>query len=145
MSLSCNNFVILPSITTGKKWRSDPGFIIAKMVTVNGKTYPLAGVDGIRVAVVLADPTILPGKDNFHETQSKVIAISGSGFTNVADTKIVIRPTSPGAYRVLAVLEDTIIVQLKQGSSSLLSLFETPIQRKFFRLRLVTKLFIIER
>jgi len=99
----------------GRKWRGDPGFIIAKTIKVGGKSYPLAGMDGIRVAVVLADPTIKAGKDNFHETQSKVIAISGHGFTNVADTKVIIRPTAPGAYRVLAVLEDTIRVQLKQG------------------------------
>jgi hypothetical protein len=93
----------------------DPGFIIAKMVKVGGKSYPLAGTEGIRVAVVLADPQITSGKDSFHETQSKVIAVNGKGFTNVADTKLIIRPTSPGAYRILAVLEDTIRVQLKQG------------------------------
>merc|ERR1711968_229452 len=33
---------------------------------------------------------------------------------NVADTKITIRPTSPGAYKVLAVLEDMVRIQLKQ-------------------------------
>lgn len=48
--------------------------------------------------------------------QSKVIAISGKGFTNVADTKIVIRPTLPGAFKILSVLEDTIRIQLKPGS-----------------------------
>jgi len=102
-------------LRSGKKWRADAGFIIAKSVTVNKKTFTLAGVDGIRVAVVLADPTITAGAESFHETQSKVIAISGKGFTNVADTKIIIRPTAPGAYIVLGVLEDTIRVQLKQG------------------------------
>lgn len=102
-------------LKAGKKWRTDPGFIIAKTVKIGTKSFPLAGVDGIRVAVVLADPSVKSGKDNFHETQSKVIAISGHGFTNVADTKVIIRPTAPGAYRVLAVLEDTIRVQLKQG------------------------------
>ncbi len=45
-----------------------------------------------------------------------MIAITGHGFTNVADTKITIRPTPQGAYKVLAVLEDTIRVQLKPGS-----------------------------
>jgi hypothetical protein len=67
------------------------------------------------VAVVLTDPVVKAGKDNFHETQSKVISISGTGFTNVADTKIIIRPTAPGAYKVLNVLDDTIRIQLKQG------------------------------
>ena len=100
-------------LRSGKKWRSEPGFIIAKTVRVNDKSYSLAGADGIRVAVVLADPVIDASKETFHETQSKVIAISGKGFTNVADTKIIIRPTAPGAYKVLAVLEDTIRVQLK--------------------------------
>jgi len=100
-------------LRSGKKWRSEPGFIIAKTVRVSDKSYSLAGADGIRVAVVLADPVIDASKETFHETQSKVIAISGKGFTNVADTKIIIRPTAPGAYKVLAVLEDTIRVQLK--------------------------------
>lgn len=100
-------------LRSGKKWRSEPGFIIAKSVRVGEKSYSLAGAEGIRVAVVLADPVVEATKETFHETQSKVIAISGKGFTNVADTKIIIRPTAPGAYKVLAVLEDTIRVQLK--------------------------------
>jgi len=104
----------------GRKWRTDAGFIIAKSITVPAsgkpKTYPLAGVDGIRVAVVLADPSVATGSDNFHETQSKVIAIKGKGFTNVADTKVIIRPTAPSAYKVLNILEDTIRVQLKPSN-----------------------------
>lgn len=103
------------TLKRGKKWRADPGFIIVKAVKSAGKTYNLAGSDGIRVAVVLGDPSVRSGTDSFHETQSKVISIKGSGFTNVADTKVIIRPTAPGAYHVLAVLEDTIRVQLKQG------------------------------
>jgi hypothetical protein len=103
-------------LRSGKKWRSDPGFVICKSVKINGKNYPLAGSDGIRVAVVLADPTVEVGRENFHETQSKVIAINGHGFTNVADTKVIVRPTAPGAYKILAVLEDTIRVQLKQDN-----------------------------
>lgn len=102
------------NLMSGKKWRSDPGFIIAKAVKVDGKQYSLAGTDGIRVAVVLADPSVSAGTEKFHETQSKVIAIFGHGFTNVADTKIIIRPSAPGSYKVLAVLEDTIRIQLKQ-------------------------------
>jgi hypothetical protein len=114
MSIEGENKAVI-TLKDGKKWRDDPGFIIVKSVDVNGKSYSLAGSDGIRVAVVLADPTVKAGSDSFHETQSKVVAIKGSGFTNVADTKVIIRPTAPGAYRVLAVLEDTIRVQLKQG------------------------------
>jgi hypothetical protein len=113
MEVSSKNKVVL-KLLSGKKWRDDPGFIIAKGIKIDGKFYPLAGKDGIRVAVVLADPTFKAGKDSFHETQSKVIAIYGHGFTNVADTKITIRPTSPGAYKVLAVLEDMVRIQLKQ-------------------------------
>jgi hypothetical protein len=100
-----------------RKWRQDgAGFIIAKTVTVGGKAFKLAGDDGIRVAVVLADPTITAGDAKFHETQSKVISIQGTGFTNVVDTKVIIRPTAPSAYKVLAVLENTIRVQLKPGN-----------------------------
>jgi hypothetical protein len=100
-------------LKNGKKWRSDPGFIIARSVRIANKDYPLAGQDGIRIAIVLADPSITISKENFHETQSKLLIISGTGFTNVADVKITIRPTSPGAYKVIGVLEDSIRVQLK--------------------------------
>merc|ERR1719181_2027957 len=99
-----NEHKVILNPLPGKKWRSDPGFIICKSVTVDGKSHNLAGSDGIRVAVVLEDPTIKAGAESFHETQSKVIAIKGTGFTNVADTNVIIRPTAPGAYRVLNVL-----------------------------------------
>mmetsp|Transcript_16378 Transcript_16378/g.15700 ORF Transcript_16378/g.15700 Transcript_16378/m.15700 type:complete len:936 (-) Transcript_16378:423-3230(-) len=113
MEIISKNKITL-KLVAGKKWRADAGFVIAKTVNIAGKTYPLAGLDGIRVAVVLTNPTIKAAKDSFHETQSKVIAISGTGFTNVGDSKIIIRPTAPGAYKILNVLEDTIRVQLKQ-------------------------------
>lgn len=102
-------------LKNGKKWRSDPGFIVAKSVKVDGKEYSLAGSEGIRVAVVLADPVVTASKDTYHESQSKLIVISGSGFTNAADTKITLRPSSPGAFKVLGVLEDAIRLQLKQN------------------------------
>ena len=114
LEISSKNKAVL-RLKSGRKWRQDAGFIIAKAVKLDKKNYPLAGVDGIRVAVVLTDPSVKAGADSFHETQSKVISIQGHGFTNVADTKIIIRPTAPGAYRVLAVLEDTMRIQLKQG------------------------------
>ncbi len=60
---------IILTLKKGKKWRSEPGFIIAKAVKVAGKTYNLGGNEGIRVATVLADPVISEGKENFHETQ----------------------------------------------------------------------------
>ena len=89
--------------------------LLAKTVKIEGKGYSLGGNDGIRVANILADPVVSAGQDSFHETQSKVIAISGQGFTNVGDTKVVIRPTLPNAYKVLSVMEDTIRIQLIQG------------------------------
>ena len=48
-------------LRSGRKWRADPGFIIAKSVKIGTKSYPLAGLDGIRVAVVLANPSIKEG------------------------------------------------------------------------------------
>lgn len=102
-------------LKAGRKWRSEPGFIVAKSVKVDGKEYPLAGNEGIRVAVVLADPVIASSKDTFHESQSKLVVISGSGFTSVADTKISIRPTPIEAFKILGVLEDAIRLQLKAG------------------------------
>lgn len=110
--LSPNKAVM--TLRPGKRWREDEGLLMATAITVSGKTYQLAAGAGIRVAVVLVDPSIEAGSENFHETQSKVIGVSGKGFTNVADTKIVIKPTEPNSFKILAVLEDTIRLQLKQ-------------------------------
>jgi hypothetical protein len=99
-------------LKNGKKWRKEPGFIIARSVKIDGKDYQLAGSEGIRIAIVLADPVITPSKETLHETQSKLLVISGTGFTNVADVKIGLRPTPSGSYKVLGVLEDAIRVQL---------------------------------
>ena len=106
------NKVVL-NLKNGKKWAQEPGMLIAKAVKINGNDYPLANGDGIRVATVLEDPVVEEGEDYVHETQSKVIVISGRGFTNVADVKVNIRPTVPGAYKVLSVSDDTIRIQLK--------------------------------
>jgi len=99
----------------GKKWAPKAGTLVVKAVVMNYKTYPLAQGEGIRVAIILADPVIEPGADNFHETQSKVIAVYGHGFTNVADVKVELQPTKPENYKILAVTEDTIRLQLKEG------------------------------
>lgn len=61
LDVQSKNKVVL-KLKPGKKWRSEPGFIIAKTIKIAGKEYTLAGIDGIRVAVVLADPLITAGK-----------------------------------------------------------------------------------
>lgn len=101
------------TLREGKKWRKDAGFLIAKAVIVDGKKYTLANGAGIRVATVLANPTIDVASDNIHESQSKVVGIHGHGFTNIEDVQIVIRPTTSSSYKIISVLEDTIRVQLK--------------------------------
>ncbi|CAM9618351.1 unnamed protein product, partial [Ectocarpus fasciculatus] len=101
------------TLREGKMWRKDAGFLIAKSVVVSGKKYNLANGAGIRVATVLANPTIEAATESIHESQSKVVGIHGHGFTNIEDVELVIRPTPSSAYKVIAVLEDTIRVQLK--------------------------------
>jgi hypothetical protein len=103
------------NLRKGRQWLREPGFLVAKFARVEDLSYrPLAGADGIRVATILADPVIRESRVIHHVSQSKVIAIKGSGFTSVVDTKIRIRPTSSNAYKVVSVLEDTILIQLKQ-------------------------------
>jgi hypothetical protein len=100
-------------LKNGKKWRREPGLIVAKKVNLGGKEYALAGSEGIRIAVVLADPVITPSRENLHETQSKLLVISGSGFTDLADVKVTVRPTATDCYKVIGVTADTIRVQLR--------------------------------
>jgi hypothetical protein len=73
--------------------------------------------NGIRIATILEDPVINSAEDLIHETQSKFVVISGSGFTSVSDVKIRLRPTVPDAYKVFSVSDDTIRIQLKPDHS----------------------------
>ncbi|MCL4419431.1 hypothetical protein M1146_05010 [Patescibacteria group bacterium] len=116
LSFQSENKVDL-KLKSSKKWRAEPGSLIAKSVTVGGKKFNLAQGEGIRVAVVLADPVITPSKDNYHETQSKLVVISGSGFTTKDETKITLNPTISSSYKVLGVLDDQIRLQLKPDKS----------------------------
>ncbi len=112
MDIQGSNKVVV-TLVSGRKWSKEAGFLIVKAVTIGGQKYPLAGDDGVRVAVVFADPVINSGTGAFHETQSKVISIDGTGFTNAADMKVTVRPTTPGSYKILGVNEDTVRLQLK--------------------------------
>ena len=103
------------SLVAGHTWRTDAGFLVVKSVIVDEKTYPMAAGQGVRVAVVLLNPTVVARSDHFHESQSKVLYIKGTGFTNVEDTIVVLRPTDPGSYKVVAVYPDTIRLQLLPG------------------------------
>jgi len=112
------NKVVL-KLKVDKKWRSDAGFIIAKSIKLDksGKDIALAGSDGIRVAVVLEDPVVKSSKDTYHESQSKLVVVEGTGFTTVTDTVLAIRPTDKKAYKILGVLDESIRVQLKPDSA----------------------------
>merc|ERR1711871_1130570 len=112
LDIQGGNKVVI-TLVSGRKWSKEPGFLIVKAVTIGGQRYPLAGEDGVRVAVIFADPVINSGTTPFHETQSKVISIDGTGFTNAADMKVTVRPTTPGSYKILGVNEDTVRLQLK--------------------------------
>ena len=102
-------------LARGRKWAPAAGLLIAKAVSIGARSYPLANGDGVRVAVVLTDPVVESGREQFHETQSKVISIYGTGFTNAADARIELQPTRSDNYKVLSVTEDTIRLQLKEG------------------------------
>jgi len=99
-------------LAQGKKWRADAGYLTVMAIAVKDADYPLAGGNGIRVAVVLANPTVTAGTDSFHDSQSKVVYITGTGFTSVDDTKVVMYPTMPNSYKVIAVLPTRIRIQL---------------------------------
>ena len=112
LKVSNSNMATL-TLRQGKQWRTEDGLLMAMSVKVDKKSYPLAGGAGIRVAVVFEDPVILPGSDNFHESQSKVISVRGQGFTNEDEISITLKPTDTTSFKILAVMDDLIRLQLK--------------------------------
>lgn len=99
----------------GKRWSASAGSLLVKSIVVAGTTYPLAGGNGIRVAEVFADPIIVKSVEKMHVSQSKLLVISGSGFTDIESTTIELRPTDLDAYEIKGVLDDMIRIQLKPG------------------------------
>jgi len=107
-----NSHSVKLHLVKGKKWSSEPSLLIVKSVTIGKSTYPLAGKEGIRVAVILEDPSIDESNDNVHESQSKLLIITGTGFTDIESVKIQLRPTEANAFKVLSVVDDMIRLQL---------------------------------
>jgi len=60
---------------------------------------------------------VFPSLGVLHETQSKILTIYGTGFTNVTDVKLTLHPTFEGAYKVIGVDRDSLRVQLMSGES----------------------------
>lgn len=104
---------ILLKLKPGKKWANEATLLTLVSIKTGGKTYNLAGSNGIRVAVVLANPTIASSSEEFHQSQSKLITISGTGFTNYDDIKIKLRPTPSDYYKIHNVLYETIRIKLE--------------------------------
>ena len=114
--LSANELTL--TLKTGKKWmeKGKSGGLFMKTVSPPGSASPfeLAGGEGIRIAVVYADPVVEKAMDydTVHESQSKVVTIWGSGFTTRSVTKVELRPTPTSNYKILSVDDDYIKVQL---------------------------------
>lgn len=105
------------SLKNGKKWRSNPGFLVVKTIKVSGEVFDIGGVDGIKIANVIADPLVLQRNVSYQETKSSLVTIKGHGFSNVQDTKVTIRPTVPGSYEVASVDDSSILLKLNSGAS----------------------------
>lgn len=63
---------------------------------------------------------VFPSQETLHETQSKILVVTGTGFTNIKDVKITLQPNNK-AYKVLSVESDSIRLQLKPDQSWLSS------------------------
>lgn len=107
-----NSHSVKLHLVKGRKWSSEPSLLIVSSVTIGKNTYPLAGKEGIRVAVILEDPSIDESSDSVHESQSKLLIITGTGFTDIESVKIQLRPTDADAFKVLSVVDDMIRLQL---------------------------------
>ncbi len=110
---------IILKLKDGKKWSNQPGPLLVTQVILDDKIITLSNGEGLQIAI-LQDPIILETAKQklpkYYETQSKVIAISGRGFTS--DTiKITLEPTLKSSYEVLRVERDTIYLQLKRNES----------------------------
>lgn len=108
----------------GRLWRTEPGFITVHAAQVGGKNFTFFGTKGVHIAYVLPDPVIVTSAVIVYKSQSKVIQIRGSGFTNATDMKLVLHPTTNDAYSVLDASTGLIRLQLKPGNAWLSSLHE---------------------
>ena len=101
------------TLRQGKRWRAEKGILMAMQATVDSTTYPLAKYGGIIVAVVFEDPVVLPGSDNIHESQSKIITIRGQGFSDVDEMFITLKPSDPSSFTIFSVMDSLVRLQLK--------------------------------
>ena len=66
--------------------------------------------------MILQNPIIYFSNRMIYESQSNIVFIVGHGFTNVAETKLTLSPTSTDAYKVMYVSEDAIRLALQPNT-----------------------------
>ena len=57
----------------------------------------------VPVAKVLTDPVIQSAETSYHVTQSRIVSILGSGFTEIEMTRVYLSATNPSNYRIKSI------------------------------------------
>ena len=117
VTVSSQNKCVLELIS-GSQWRSVPGPLLIHGVRLSGIDYPLGDAVGTRIATVLQNPVVLASTTTvLRETQTKVLEITGFGFSNIVDTTVGLSPTPTAHYKIIRVTDTTITVLLTDGQS----------------------------
>lgn len=103
------------NLKPGKKWASEAGPLTVMAVKVEGTEHQLARGNGIRVATVLADPSVDADESPLHVSQSKALWLRGTGFTDLDSTRVKLTPTPEDSFRIVMVLPDAARLLLNEG------------------------------
>lgn len=127
--IDSSNTAVLTLKTSADKWlpaadadgsgfQRSRGELYVMWIETSGKRYDLANGEGIRVAEVLADPSISSSERLVHKKQTKLLAVDGAGFpSKVRDIKLLLRPTQDSYFEVFTTSFNSMRLRLKRDQT----------------------------
>ncbi|KAJ8599359.1 hypothetical protein CTAYLR_007010 [Chrysophaeum taylorii] len=103
------------ALKPGKKWRSEGG-VLSVIAVECAERVELAYGQGIAVATILPDPTIVASERRIYATYTKKLVVTGSGFS-LQGTELDVDPTPLTSYDVYSVETTEVTLSLKDGQS----------------------------
>ena len=100
----------------GRKWRPTPGALMVAALNVGDEhgTVQFAYGQGIAVAAILADPTVLESERIIYASHTPRLIVQGTGF-DLDATDLTLSPTAHSAYEVESIESTEIVLSLNAG------------------------------
>ena len=107
-------FSFFAYVLVGQAWRGAAGALLLVSMDVGNGPVEFAEGNGIQIANVLADPTVVSSPRLIYSTHTKRLVVQGTGFA-LEGTELTLRPTPRSAYEIESIDSTEMTLLLNEG------------------------------